>query len=55
MESLQKLKEQKLPAKKQFCISLSGSNISDDDYKHAKRAFKKFKCEKIEDLQKYLC
>ena len=49
MKSLEKLKEQRLPAKKQFYSSLSGSNINDDDYKHAKRVFKKFKCEKIED------
>ena len=49
MESLQKLKEQKLPAEKHFYSSLSSWYINDDDYKHAKRVFKKFKCEKIED------
>ena len=51
MKSLEKLKEQRLPAKKQFYSSLSGSNINDDDYKHAKRVFKKFKCENIEDYK----
>ena len=50
MKSLEKLKEQRLPAKKQFYSSLSGSNINDDDYKHAIRVFKKFKCENIEDF-----
>ena len=49
MDSLERLKEQNLPAKKLFYSSLSASNISDDDYQHAKRVFKKFKCKNIED------
>ena len=43
MDSLEKFKETKLPTKEQFYSTLNDHNISDDDYKHTKRALKGFK------------
>ena len=49
MGSLERLKEKNLPNKKHFYSSLSGLDINDENCKHWKRVFKKFKCKSKEN------
>ncbi|XP_023212539.1 uncharacterized protein LOC111615349, partial [Centruroides sculpturatus] len=46
------LYEKCLPPKKYFYNELSGENISDDDYDHAKLVWKKFRCKNFKDYLK---
>ena len=49
MESPEQLKETQLPAKKYFFSKLTQSNISEEDYNHAKTVWETFKCKTIQD------
>ena len=42
MDSLEKMNEEQLPPKGAFFSSLSNSNITDDDYAHAKEVWNTF-------------
>jgi hypothetical protein len=54
--NLEKLKRTKcIPKKKHFFSTLSNSNISQEDYIHAKRVFKHFKCENMIDYTELYC
>ena len=49
MDSIERLKENKLPPKESFYSSLTEENISDEDYTHAKKVWDTFKMEHIKD------
>ena len=49
MDSVERFKENKLPPKESFYSSLTGENISDEDYTHAKKVWDTFKMEHIKD------
>ena len=49
MESIEKLKETKLPPKEAFFSKLTGENVSQEDYEHAKRVWKTFGCKTLRD------
>lgn len=54
--SIEKLKKTcKIPKKDQFFSKLTNSNISDSDYFHAKKVFKKFKCQDMLDYTELYC
>ena len=50
MDSLERFKETKLPPKEAFYSKLNNEGISDEDYTHAKKVWKEFK---MEHLQNY--
>ena len=47
MESTDKFNETSLPAKEKFCSNLHLKNISDEDYKDAKKVWDHFKLKNI--------
>ena len=47
MDSIDKFKEKELPVTDRFCSSLSNSNISKDDYNHAKKVWDLFKIKSL--------
>ena len=49
MDDFKKFKEEGLPSIKIFYSKLTGENISDSDYNHAKNVWKKFKCKTVGD------
>ena len=49
MDSLEKLKETKLPPKEAFYSRLNDGGISDEDYAHAQKVWKMFKMEYFKD------
>lgn len=49
MNSWERFNEDALPPKGAFFSSLKGKDISDDDYQHAKAAWKKLKCQTMGD------
>ena len=49
MDSIERFKENKLPPKESFYSSLTGENISDEDYAHAKKVWGTFKMEYVKD------
>ena len=49
MDSLEKLKETKLPPKKAFYSRLNDGGISDEDYAHAQKVWRMFKMEYFKD------
>ena len=49
MDSLEKLKETKLPPKEAFYSRLNDGGISDDDYAHAQKVWRMFKMEYFKD------
>ena len=49
MTDFDKLNVNKLPSKKDFYSKLNDSNISDEDYEHAQKVWKEFKCETMRD------
>ena len=49
INSLERLKENKLPPQEAFYSNLSGEGITDEDYEHAKRVWKVFECETLKD------
>ncbi|KAF0138609.1 MAG: hypothetical protein FD143_3637, partial [Ignavibacteria bacterium] len=51
MDDWEKLKLSDLPAKENFYSHLGQSDISDDDYKHAKLVWEKFACSSMNDYQ----
>ena len=51
MDDWEKLKLPQLPAKENFYTHLAQSDISDDDYKHAKLVWEKFTCSCMKDYQ----
>ena len=51
MDSLEKLKETKLPPKEAFYSRLNDGGISDEDYAHAQKVWKMFKMEYFKDYQ----
>lgn len=54
--SIKKLrKTHKIPAKKHFYSTLTNSNVSDEDYKHAKKVFKTFKCKNMVEYTELYC
>ena len=44
MDDFNKFKEEGLPSIEKFYSKLTGENISDSDYNHAKNVWEKFKC-----------
>ena len=49
MDSLEKLKETKLPPKEAFYIRLNDEGISDEDYTHARKVWETFEMKNLED------
>ena len=49
MDSLERFKETKLPPKEAFYSKLNNEGISDEDYTHAKKVWKEFKMEHLQD------
>ena len=49
MDSLERFKETKLPPKEAFYSRLTNEGISDEDYTHAKKVWKVFKMEHLQD------
>ena len=49
MDSLERFKETKLPPKEAFYYRLNNEGISDEDYTHAKKVWKEFKMEHLQD------
>ena len=49
MDTLEKLKETKLPSKEAFYSRLNGVGISDEDYGHAREVWKTFKMKNLKD------
>ena len=49
MDSLEKLKEAKLPPKEKFYSRLNGEDISDEDYEHAIKVWKTFGMKTLQD------
>jgi len=49
IDSVGRLNDNKLPSKPAFYSKLSGSDISDEDYKHACAAWEEFKCKTLGD------
>ena len=49
MDSLERFKETTLPPKEAFYSRLTEENISDEDYTHAKKVWKEFKMEHLQD------
>src|SRR5699024_5762813 len=49
MDTLDKYNENKLPPKKAFFSKMTGKGISKQDYKHAKKIWKKFNIETLKD------
>ena len=49
MDSLEKLKETKLPPKKAFNSRLIGEDISDEDYQHAIKVWETFEMKTVQD------
>ena len=49
MDSLEKLKETKLPPKKAFYSRLNGEDISDEDYQHAIKVWETFEMKTLQD------
>ena len=49
MDSLEKLKETKLPPKKAFYSKLNDEDIKDEDYLHAQKVWKTFKMKTLKD------
>ena len=49
MDDFNKFKEEGLPSIEIFYSKLTGENISDSDYNHAKNVWKKFKCKTVGD------
>ena len=49
MDSFEKFNEASLPPKEVFYSKRTDSHISDDDYEHAKKVWKAFKCETLGD------
>ena len=50
MDSLEKLKETKLPPKEKFYSSLNGEDISDEDYQHAIKVWETFGMKTLQDF-----
>ena len=48
MNSLEQLKENKLPSKKSFYSTLTGEGISNEDYQHAQKVWKEFEIKSME-------
>ena len=53
--TLHKLFETKLPSKDRFASTLSGTEISDKDYEHAKNVWNKFRCKNLADYTELYC
>ena len=51
MTSLEKLDDPKLPSQSDFYNDLTKSECSDEDYSHAQKVFKQFKCTSLKDYQ----
>jgi hypothetical protein len=49
LDDFNKFNEKKLPEKSKFYSSLSFSEISDEDYEHAKKVWKEFNCKTFGD------
>ena len=49
MNSLEKLKETKLPPKEAFYSRLNDKGISDEDYQHARKVWETFEMKNLED------
>ena len=49
MDSLERFKENKLPPKESFYSRLTGEDISDEDYQHAKKVWEVFEMEHLQD------
>ena len=49
MDDFNKFKEEGLPSIEQFYSKLTGEDISDEDYNHAKNVWEEFKCKTMED------
>ena len=52
MDSLEKLKETKLPPKEAFYSRLSDEGISDEDYQHARKVWQTFEMKNLKDYHK---
>ena len=55
MDSLEKLKEKKLPGQDKFYSSLQCRGVSDSDYQRALETFKAFECQNIGDYTLLYC
>ena len=49
VDSLERLSETQLPPKEAFYSKLNKEHISDEDYKHAQKVWKTFKCQIMKD------
>ena len=49
MDSIERLKETKLPPKEAFYSKLNNEDISDEDYTHAQKVWRVFKMENFQD------
>ena len=49
MNSIERLNETELPPKTAFYSKLNNTDISDEDYEHAKKVWKEFNCETVRD------
>ena len=55
LDRVEKLFETKLPSKDRFASTLSGTEISDKDYEHAKKVFETFRCKNLADYTEIYC
>ena len=55
LDGVGKLFETKLPSKDRFASTLSGTEISDEDYAHAKKVFETFRCKNLADYPELFC
>ena len=53
MDTLEKLKETKLPPKEAFYSKLNNEGISDEDYTHARKVWKTFEMKTLEDYHNF--
>ena len=49
MDTIERLFETELPPKKAFYSKLNNTNISDEDYDHAKKVWNVFNCQTMRD------
>ena len=54
MDSIERLSEIRLPPKEAFYSKLNYTNISDEDYDHAKKVWNVFNCQAMRDYNEFV-
>ena len=55
MHSFDKFEETQLPSKEQFNSTFRNTKILDNNYKHAQKVWKTFKCKTMRGLSQFVC